>query len=388
MRQGKTTRRQVVNGLLAGAIAPSLPPRTSVAPSRPLKELAREKGLLFGSSVGAGKPGTSAASFDDPRYLSILQRECSVIVPENELKSYVIARERERYDFAPGDRIAGFARSRGIELRGHNLLWNRTEYMPKWLLDEFGALSAAAAERYLRDYIHQVCTHYGDQIRSWDVVNETIDPKTGELRDTPFTRVLGFDVLRIAYEATHDSVPRAQRVYNDYMSWTESDTTHRAGVLRLLEEFKRRKIPVDALGVQSHLGGDEAASQPKEWKAFLDQAVAMGYRLLITELDINDKALPTNTTKRDAQVAAVARDYLEMMLSYRELEAVLCWGLVDTYSWLQNFSARTDNEPQRPDPYDSMYEPKPLREAIAAALASAPRRGPSPGREGQTRYSR
>jgi len=46
-------------------------------------------------------------------------------VPENELKSYTIARERDRYDFEPGDRIAGFAKSHGIELRGHNLLWNR-----------------------------------------------------------------------------------------------------------------------------------------------------------------------------------------------------------------------------------------------------------------------
>jgi len=383
----KTTRRVVVNGLLAGALTTGLAdlavadrPRADpgpAAPSRSLKELARAKGILFGSSVGAGRPGTLAGSFNDPRYLDILQKECAVIVPENELKSYVIAGERDRYDFDPGDRIASFARSRHIELRGHNLLWNRTEYTPRWLLDWFGTLSAAAAERYLRDYIHQVCTHYGDQIRSWDVVNETVDPKTGELRDTPFTRVLGFDVLRVAFEAAQESAPHAQRVYNDYMSWSAHDETHRGGVLRLLQQLRSHKVPVDALGIQSHLGTDDngTAVQPRQWKAFVDEVVGMGYSLLITELDINDKALPTDIGQRDAQVAAVARGYLDMMLSHRELTAVLCWGMVDKYSWLQSFSKRADDEPQRPDPYDSHYRPKLLREALAAAFAAAPRRG-------------
>jgi len=58
------------------------------------------------------------------------------------------------------------------------------------------------------------------------------------------------------------------------------------------------------------------------------------------------------------------------MLSYRELDQVLCWGMVDRYSWLQQ-RPRPDKEPQRPNPYDEMYQPKPLREAIASAFASA-----------------
>jgi endo-1,4-beta-xylanase len=72
--------------------------------------------------IATVKPGTLAGSFNDRRYRDILEKECSAIVPENELKSYTIVRERDRYDFEPGDRIAG---SHGIELRGHNQLWNR-----------------------------------------------------------------------------------------------------------------------------------------------------------------------------------------------------------------------------------------------------------------------
>jgi endo-1,4-beta-xylanase len=374
--QWNPSRREIVCGLLASAVGAVLPLSAFAAEPRSLKAAAAEKGILFGSSVGGGRPGTLTGSFADSRYLEILRQDCSILVPENELKSYVVARERDRYDFEPGDRIAGFAKSAGLKLRGHTLLWNRAEYTPKWLSEAFQSLSAAEGERFLRSYIQRVCTHYGEQIHSWDVVNETIDPKTGQMRETPFTRVLGFDVLRIAYEAAREYAPRSQLVYNDYMSWEAGGEAHRAGVLRLLERFRKSNVPVDALGIQSHLGnkGDIHADQRTQWRAFVDEAVSMGYRLLITELDINDKDLPAEIVARDAQVAAIARDYLDLMLSYRGLDQVLCWGLVDKYSWLQNYSPRADRNPQRPNPYDEAFRRKPLWQAIATALTAAPAR--------------
>jgi endo-1,4-beta-xylanase len=60
------------------------------------------------------------------------------------------------------------------------------------------------------------------------------------------------------------------------------------------------------------------------------------------------------------------------MLSYRQTKEVLAWGMVDKYSWLQNQWLREDKKPKRPTPYDDAYQPKPLREAIAAALRAAP----------------
>lgn len=373
-----TSRRQFVAGMLAGATIASLEvsPAARAAGTPSLKSLAAKKGILFGSSVGAGRAGTLSGSFHDPAYVDILKCECAVLVAENEFKSYVIAAERDKYNFAPGDLIASFAASSSMKLRGHTLLWNRDKYMPKWLLDSLAAAPAAATEKYLRDYIQRVCTHYGEQVYSWDVVNETVDPKTGEVRVTPFTRVLEFDALRIAYEAAREHAPRAQLVYNDYMSWEAGNEQHRTGVLKLLEQFKNRKVPVDALGIQSHIGNDGNihAAQQREWRAFLDAAVGMGYKLLITEFDVNDKDLPSDIPKRDAQIAAAAKAYLDVMLSYPQLNQVLCWGMVDKHSWLQNFSPRSDKTPQRPTPYDAAYHPKPLRDAFAAAFESAPKR--------------
>jgi len=377
-KHGGASRREFVAGALGTGVVSMLGP---VLPAwaeskRSLKAIAAEKGILFGSSVGAGQAGSLSASFSDAGYLDILKKECGVLVPENELKSYVIAPQPGTYDFERADRIAQFAKSNSMKMRGHTLLWNRVEYTPKWLLEHVASLSASATEQFLRDYIKRVCTHYGTQIHSWDVVNETVDPKSGQLRDTPFTKVLGFDALRIAFEAAREHAPRAQLVYNDYMSWEAGNEQHRNGVLKLLEQFKAKKVPVDALGVQSHIGNDGRIqdSQNQQWRAFIDAVVAMGYELLITEFDVNDKDLPSDPTTRDAQVAAAAKGYLDLMLSYRQLDQVLCWGMVDKFSWLQNFSKRADETPQRPTPYDDNYRPKPLREAIAAAFDSAPKR--------------
>jgi endo-1,4-beta-xylanase len=366
---------------LGGSVAaPLLAPSVAHgAEPRSLKALAAEKGIQFGSAVGAGAPGTLAGSFADAQYLEILKHECAVLVPENELKSYVIAAGQEQQNFAPADGIAKFASSHGMKLRGHTLLWNRTEFTPKWLAQWLATQSASAAERYLRGYIARVCSRFHGQIHSWDVVNETVDPKTGEIRDTPFTRVLGFDVLRVAFEAAREHAPEAQLVYNDYMAWEAGNETHRAGVLKLLERFKRAGIPVDALGVQSHIGNDGHIHevQRKPWMSFIDEVVSMGYALLITELDVNDKDLPLDIATRDARIATAAREYLDVILAYRQLDQVLCWGMVDKYSWLQGFSPRSDGAPQRPNPYDAAFRAKPLRQAIAAAFASAPARASS-----------
>lgn len=368
-------RRAVMAGLASFSATGAAALAGEVAPS--LRSLAAAKGILFGSAVGAGKAGTLTGSFHDPAYRDLLASQCSVIVPENEMKIYVIAGRPDAYNYEPADQIAAFARQNGLKLRGHTLFWNNNSYLPKWVMNyDFGASPATSVERFLRDYIEKVCRHFGDQVYSWDVVNETIDPKTGQLRDTPFNNAVGFDSIRIAFEAARDFAPKAQRVYNDYMSWEKGNETHRSGVLRLLEQLRKKNVPVDALGIQSHLGNDGniKSAQLLEWRKFVDEVVGMGYRLLITELDVSDKDLPTQVDVRDTVVASTARDYLDMMLSYNQLDQVLCWGLVDKYNWLQKWTPRKDGLPQRPTPFDDAYRQKPLYEAIAAALRSAPKR--------------
>jgi endo-1,4-beta-xylanase len=182
------------------------------------------------------------------------------------------------------------------------------------------------------------------------------------------------------FHTAREAAPNAQLVYNDYMSWelTGVDQTHATGVLRLLEGFRKRGTPVDALGVQSHIRllknapvRDIVRESEGPWRRFLDEVVDMGYQLLITEFDVNDHAAPTAIGARDRMVADYGRAYLDLMLAYPQLGDILCWGMCDRYSWLDAFDPRADKALKRGTPYDVSFRPKPLRQAMASALSSA-----------------
>jgi len=202
------------------------------------------------------------------------------------------------------------------------------------------------------------------------------------LAETAISRAIGGTetLVDLAFHTARELLPNAELVYNDYMSWEPGNEKHRAGVLKLLEGFRKRNVPVDALGVQSHIRIDTydpstgtGPKQEREWRQFIDEAVGMGYNLLMTEFDVNDQALPADIASRDQSVAAYAKGYLDLMFSYKELKDVLAWGMCDSYSWLQGFEPlRTDGQPKRGSPYDSEFRPKLLHKAIAEAFASAP----------------
>jgi endo-1,4-beta-xylanase len=376
------TRRALLAGGAALAVAGRALAQT---PATGLDALARAKGMRFGSTF-AGKPwaGMERGSFDNPNYAALLERDCGLLVPENELKWQALRPSPDKFDFSRFDPMIAWSEAKGMKMRGHTLLWNKVERFPRWLVDhDFGAQPRQAAEKMLGEHIRTVCQRYGTGIYSYDVVNETIDEKTGGQRESSLSRAFGSadDMVDFAFHAAREAAPHAELVYNDYMDWEPGNDLHCAGVLRLLEGFRKRNVPVDALGLQSHIGihsdGDvraKASSQERAWRKFLDEAVAMGYRLVITEFDVTDNALPVDHQVRDRAVADYARAYLDICFSYPQLRDVLIWGMCDKYSWLQGFRPRADGERKRPCPYDAEFRAKPLYEALVGAFNAAPRR--------------
>lgn len=374
------TRRQSLGlglGLAAAACAPIEGLGGAGPGSSSLNDAARRTRRRFGSTIGS-----RGGSVRDRHYADLVLAECGVIVPENELKWQWTRPTPTSFNFAGADMIVGFAEDNGLAVRGHTLLWHHPNWFPAWVANyDFGANQRAEAERMIREHVAAICTRYGRRIHSYDVVNEAVDNHSGVMRETAFSRAMGSAeaVLDLAFHSAREAAPHAQLVYNDYMSWEPGNENHRSGVLRCLEGFRRRGTPVDALGIQSHIGsgnnpGDGPAFGPHDeasWRRFLDEVVAMGYDLLITEFDVHDRGLPADIAERDRAVADYARGYLDLMLSYPRLGDVLAWGMTDRYSWLQGRTPRSDGLPKRPCPYDADFRPKPLREALAASLRGA-----------------
>jgi endo-1,4-beta-xylanase len=382
-----TRRGCLATTVLGGAALLAAGPASAAAAGsdpQSLAGLARAKGLTgFGNAMGGATfPGSA---FNDLGARQIQLHECNIFVHENELKWTAVRPNPKEFDFQGADVLADWAEQNGMKIRGHNLMWLRPDRNPEWLNKyDFGARPGAEAERLLREHVTTVCQHYGDRIFTWDVVNEAIDPATGAMRDMVFSRHLGEDCMDIVFDAARRAAPRASLVYNDFMTWGDNSARHREGVLKLLDRMKSRKVPVDVLGVQSHIGAGEIgnvkgtmsfdAREEADWKGFMDAATALYPRLQITEFDVSETGTPADIVARDRIIADLARRYLDMMLRYRGLDHVMCWGMLDHHSWLQSRTRRADGMLKRGCPYDPNYQPKPLRQAIADAFRNAPAR--------------
>ena len=338
----------------------------------PLHELASAKGIRFGSAMGASQ-------LDDPQYVGIMLRECATMVAENEHKWYTIYPSPDVVDFGPADRLVAFAKDNSLTMRGHTLLWHREQWSPDWVNAlEFDSASATAD--FVEEKISKIAERYDPFIYAWDVVNEAIDDQTGEYRQTSLSAKMGEDLIDHSFAVAKEAAPNARLVYNDFMSWEDTSTAHREGVLRFLERLKKRGVPVEGLGIQSHSNyemPDEFTRQKqKNWIAFCDEVVGMGLEIYITEFDVNDTDLKPDIAYRDRLIASYTRDYFDLMLDYDQLKEVLIWGMVDDQNWLQGFLPRTDGVLKRPTVYDEDYKPKAMRTSIANALRAAKYREP------------
>jgi endo-1,4-beta-xylanase len=378
------TRRSLLQaGLAASGLATGSMPvfAAELAPDS-LEGLARAKGMHFGTALGMRGLG-------DVNYLDLIRAQCGILVPENELKMAVLQPKPGVWDFARADHLLDFAEENGLKARGHCLLWHHPRWLPRWLEGyDFGSSMHASSETLLREHIEITCKQYDRRIVSWDVVNEAVDNITGKMRETVLSKAMGSpdQVLEFAFRTARAVLPETELVYNDYMGWEPDNAPHRNGVLRLLERFRKNGVPVNALGIQAHIGAGNQdnnnhrafdARDERAWRRFLEEVTGMGYSLLITEFDVHDANLPADITARDHAVAALGRAFLDLTLSFTQVNALLCWGLSDNYTWLQRRNPRADGLPKRPTPYDTEFQPKPLREAIAAAIRAAPPRKPS-----------
>ncbi len=354
---------------LSGAAASASPLSTGAQTvERSLKGLAAAKGLVYGAAVATWQTDRDAT------LRRTFSRQCAAVVPEWEMKWGAIEATRGQRNYTGADRVVSFASSFSMKTRGHAAIWHRN--LPRWV----EAALKAEGEKVIIDHIRDLMAHYKGKIVSWDIVNEAIEPKDGQpdsLRNSPFLKHLGPDYIARAFTIAAEADPGIQAYYNEYGLYHNDapDTARRSAVLTLLEKLKRQGAPVHGLGIQGHLTVGRPFD-PGTFATFLRQVSNLGYKILITELDIDDRRLTQTVSERDRLVAEMATQFLTIALSERAVEGVLTWGLSDRYSWLNSstFQSRTDGTMNRCLPYDDKFERKPFWFALADAFTRAPLR--------------
>src|SRR5579885_1911301 len=363
------SRRGFLLAAGAGALGAACGP--AFGASAGLAAAAASKGLLFGSLISLPTLRTN------PAYARLMAEQCDLYVCAD-MHWRLVAPNPETTQFSKVDAENAWAEAHGMKFRGHALLWHRQT--PAW----FASLpDRAAAVAALQGHIRTMCTHFAGAMQSWDVVNEAIQTSggVGGLRKTVFLEKIGPDYLDIAFHAAREADGRALLVLNDFgMEYDLPDhQRRRRALLNIVDGFKRRNTPIDAIGLQSHLATKYAQHlDDRSLRDFLKEISDRGLKILITEMDVIDRASPSDVRTRDMQVADMYKRYLLPVVENRATVAVITWGLTNRYSWItrgdQSDFRRDDGLPARPLPFDDSYAPTPAYAAIQEAFAAAPAR--------------
>lgn len=329
---------------------------------RSLRAHAEARRLLVGCAV------VPQRFQSEPEYASAIAEQSNIVVAENAMKWAALRPAPDRFDFQAADELLAFAHVHGQKVRGHNLCWH--EALPAWFAS---TVNKDNARKFLTEHIQTVAGRYKGRIHSWDVVNEAIDVESGRpdgLRQTPWLELIGPDYLDLAYRTAHAADPNALLTYNDYAIETDTpqQVAKREQVMRLMRGFKNRGVPIDAVGVQSHLSATDRLPDAG-LRYFVRELRGMNMQVFITEFDVNESKLQGSVEERDAIIAGIYKNYPAMMLAEPNVTALLTWGITDRYTWLNGPKwRRPDGLPQRSLPLDAEYRPTAaffsLRDAI------------------------
>jgi endo-1,4-beta-xylanase len=336
-----------------------------------LKDLAAAAGLKYGSD-------SDSAIMEQPRaYGALFAAQCALYAVElNWWRSSPKSADAHVWE----DPNLGFARAHGLKLTGGHLLWYRTT--PPWLND----LPAKAAEAAIVKHVAAWGARYGKDVYSWNVANEAIEPsdlRSDGLRKTVYLEKFGLDYFDFTAQAAKEAAPGALRVYNDYgyAMDTWEGAFRRQALVRLLDEFKRRNTPIQAVGLQTHLALDGTSFDAEKYRKFLREISDRGFMILITEMDVFDVKTPPSIAARDKMVADLGSRVLETALENKAVKAVVTWGLSDRYTWLNPVYdpafKRSDGQASRPLAFDAEFRAKPAFWGLVEAFKQAPRREPA-----------
>jgi endo-1,4-beta-xylanase len=314
------------------------------AADRPLKDVAA--GL--GKTIGAG---VTSDGLREPAYSTVLDREFNSITPSHEMKWRTIEPTRGTRNFVPGDAIVSYAERRGMEVRGHTLLWHVS--VPPWV----STLAAPELRLAVAEHVRETVAHYRGRVRSWDVVNEAVADDGPGLRDSVYLRGLGENFVADAFRLAHEVDPGALLFYNDYGGEGLGAKSDR--IYKLVRDLKMNGIPIHGVGLQMHVS---ARNRPSDASiaANVRRLADLGLWVRITEMDVKSNGVwGWQQVRLDAQRAAY-RAIVRLCAIESRCDGVTIWGVTDAYTWLTGES---------PLLFDAQYRPKPAYFGVLDALS-------------------
>ncbi len=348
----------LVAGIVVAAIGGAQP--TSATPLT-LRQAADAAGIYVGAATSPAELATEVGA--------IVTREFNSLTPENQMKWSELAPAPGVYDFASADALVAFAEANDMRVRGHTLVWGRTNGPPTWLDAELAAAADSAAHLHdlMLDHIDTVAGRYAGRIESWDVVNEPLAFTSGALdASNPYFQLLGESYIADAFHAARAADPNAKLFLNEF--GTERIPAKFAGLVTLVEGLLADGAPIDGVGFQGHfLTRPNRAALAAQLRTFAE----MGLLVEITELDL-PLVLFSNDADPLASQAQAYTDVFAACLAVSGCRGITTWGVTDANSWLDDFDLLRSFAPNQPLLFDADGLVKPAYDAVLATLVAVP----------------
>jgi len=266
-----------------------------------------------------------------------------------------------RQGFTRWERLLGtidWCKANGITPKGHPLVWATVSGMPPWLAE----YAPAETERLLENRVVGITAGFRDMIDLWDVVNEPVNVRTWKHKIENFRHPIDWEIaepvplvadyVEQALRWARRGNPKATLLINEYR--TLADEKVRKRYADLLTELKKRKAPLDGIGIQAHEPRQEWFSPVEVWKTFDLYGGELGFPIHITEFHPQSSGVGITGGWRTGQWTPEAQaeftgQFLRLCFGHPAVVSVNWWGLSDRNSWLPGGGL-----------VDAALEPKPV----------------------------
>ncbi|KAJ3821153.1 endo-1,4-beta-xylanase C precursor [Lentinula raphanica] len=338
------------SGSGTGTSTAALPTSTSAAKSNTVAQAAGKK--YFGSA-------TDNPEFTDAAYLAILSDNTyfGQITPGNSMKWDATEPEQGTFTFSGGDAVVSLAQGNSQLVRGHNCVWYNQ--LPSWVSS--GSWTNATLTAVVQNHCSTLPmkgTRIDVFTDSWDIINEPFNDD-GTWRSDVFYNTMGTSFVDVALIAARAADPNAKLYINDYN--IEGTGAKATAMMNLVSDLKSRGIPIDGVGLQGHFIVGEV---PTTMQTVMEQFVALGVEVAITELDIR-MTLP----ETDALLEQQKTDYQNVISACNAVEGcvgVTIWDYTDKYSWVPSTFAGQGAA----CPWDANLIKKPAYDGIIAGFSA------------------
>ncbi|CAM3367903.1 endo-1,4-beta-xylanase [Marinicrinis lubricantis] len=314
-------------------------------------------------------------------HADMLKKHMNWLVAENAMKPASLQPREGEFQWEQADRMVQFARENKMELRFHTLVWHNQT--PDWFFldaegkpmeNETDPVKREANKKLLLErldtHVRTIVERYKDDIRSWDVVNEVIEPADPDgMRASLWYKLTGTEYIETAFRAAREAGGSDIKLYiNDYGT---DDPVKRDRLAELVTELLDKGVPVDGVGHQTHISihWPTVDSIIESMRKFHE----LGLDNLVTELDMslyawNDRSdfgedIPEEILQKQAD------RYGELFEAFRSnqelLSGVVLWGIADDHTWLSSFPVTRTEAPLL---FDELLQAKPAFWAVVDPL--------------------